>query len=118
MQGLNEYKPMYPVNEIYGFLDQPRVHQEQIQGAILTEKDDECKHAGKSGQNNRQKDQGRENRLAPVPVSRQNVCQGHPEDSGRQEHQRTQKQGISKGFKIICVLEEFQIIFYAPAVCS
>jgi hypothetical protein len=53
-----------------------------------------------------------------VPVSRQNVCQGYPEHGGRQEHHRAQEQGISKGFKIISVLEEFQVIFYAPAVGS
>ena len=115
VQGLNEYQPVSPVDEIDGLLDQSRIHQEQIQRSILAEKDDECKYAGKSGQNNRQKNQGCENGLATVPVSRQNVCQGHPEDGGRQEHQRTQKQGISKGFKIIGVLEKFQVIADAPA---
>jgi hypothetical protein len=67
---------------------------------------------------NRQQDQGSENGLAPVPVSRQNVCQGHPEHSGRQEHQRAKKQGVSKGFKIIRILEEFQVIAYTPAFSS
>jgi hypothetical protein len=56
VQGLYKYQPVYPVDEIYGCLDQPRVHKEQIQSSILAEKDDECKYAGKSGQNNRQKD--------------------------------------------------------------
>ncbi len=53
-----------------------------------------------------------------MPVSRQNVGQGYPENGGRHEQQRAQEQGISKSFKIVGVLEEFQIIVNAPAVGS
>ena len=61
------------VDEIDGLVDQSRIHQKQIQRAIFAEKDDECKYAGEGGQNNRQEDQGSENGLTPMSVSRQNV---------------------------------------------
>ena len=73
MQGLNEYQPVKPVDEIYGCFDQPHFHKEQIHGSKSAEKDDEGKDAGVSGQNNRQKDEGCENRLSPLSVSRQDV---------------------------------------------
>jgi hypothetical protein len=85
---------------------------------MLAEKDDECKYPGESGQNNRQKGEGCENRFPPLSVSRQNVRQGYPEHGGRQEHKRAQEQGISKGFQVIRVSEEFQVIVYAPVVGS
>ncbi len=73
VQGLNEYQPVQPVDEIYGFLDQSRIHEEQIHGSIFAEKDDECKYAGVSGQNNRQKDQGGKNGLAPCCLYRARI---------------------------------------------
>jgi hypothetical protein len=118
VQGLNEYQPVKPIDEIYGFLDQPHIYKEQIHSAKSAEKDDEGKYAGVSGQNNGQKDEGCENCLSPLSVSRQDVGQRYSEQSGGQEHQSAQKQGISKGFKIIRVFEEFQVIAYAPAAGS
>ncbi len=53
-----------------------------------------------------------------LPVSCQNIGQRHSEHGGRQQHQRAQDQGITKGFQVIGVLEEFQVIAYAPAAGS
>ena len=106
MQGLNEYQPVKPVDEIYGCLDQARFHEEEIHRSELAQKDDECKDAGIGGQDYRQKGQGGEDSLSPLSVSRQNVRQGQPEHGGGQEHQCTQVQGISKGFKVIGVFEK------------
>ena len=109
---------MHSIDKINGLLDQSKVHKEQIYRSVFAEKNDERKHAGKRRQNNRQKDQGCENGLAPVAVTRQDVCQGYAEHRGRQQQQCAQQQGITKAFKVIGVFEKFYIIADAPPAGS
>ena len=79
MQGFYKYKSVESVDEIQGFLDQSGIHEKQIHSAEFSEKDYECKYSRVGRQNNGQKDQSGENGLSPLPVSRQNICQGYSE---------------------------------------
>ena len=118
MQGLHEDHAMQPVDEIEGFADQARVHQQQIERAVLAEKDDEGKYAGIGRQDNGQQNQRREDGFAPLAVACQDVCQGDAEDRGGHQDQGAQEQGVAEGFQIIGVLEEPQVVAYPPAAVS
>ena len=49
-----------------------------------------------------------------MAVARQDISQGHAEHSGGHQQQRAQQQGIAKGFKVVRVFEEFDIVVDAP----
>ncbi len=115
VEGLDEHQPVHAVDKVDGRLDQPGIHEEQVQGAVLAEENDEGEHSGIGRQHDRQQDQSGEDGLAPLAVARQNVRQGHAEQGGGSKHQRAQDQGVAKGLEVIGVPEKLQVIADAEA---